>query len=382
MKNLTHNKNNIFNIIFIIILFLPVSQMLFKYLPEREIKEQRIYAKPPDLSLLYDLKTCENYFKLFELFFNDHYGLRSNLIHLNSMLNIKLLNVSPRKDIIIGKNGWLFYDSMWGGISFKDFYGKALFTEKEMFILKQNLLVLKKKFSKMNIDLIFVIGSNKQSVYSEFLPDIINHKKSSLTRADQINSIANEIDIKYIDTRFSLLKAKKEYKFPLYYKTDTHWNSLGAYIAYEDIINTVSDKGYIVNDNFRKDLSIKSTENSGIGDLASFINYSGELNDSEINLNVPVNYSNNIYKGYTAKNGNKSAITKLNINTFPKVVMFGDSFSVLMMQFLSESFSEVIYNYSYTIDLNIIEKEKPDIVIYEFVERMSDVLIYSILENN
>src|SRR5438105_592669 len=45
----------------------------------------------------------------FESFYNDNFGLRGSLIHLLSFTRVKGLGVSCSPNVIIGKDGWLFY---------------------------------------------------------------------------------------------------------------------------------------------------------------------------------------------------------------------------------------------------------------------------------
>jgi len=52
-----------------------------------------------------------------------------------------------------------------------------------------------------------------------------------------------------------------------------------------------------------------------------------------------------------------------------KVVVFRDSFAIALMKFLGCSFNRVVYVWQQNWDKRIIEREKPDIVIDEMLER-------------
>ena len=54
----------------------------------------------------------------------------------------------------------------------------------------------------------------------------------------------------------------------------------------------------------------------------------------------------------------------------PRAVMFRDSFAIWLTPLLSENFSHIRYSWQYTFDREIIERERPDIVIQEMVERV------------
>ena len=49
--------------------------------------------------------------------------------------------------------------------------------------------------------------------------------------------------------------------------------------------------------------------------------------------------------------------------------MFRDSFATWLIPLLSENFSRVLYSWQYTFDSELVEREHPDVVIQEMVER-------------
>jgi len=49
--------------------------------------------------------------------------------------------------------------------------------------------------------------------------------------------------------------------------------------------------------------------------------------------------------------------------------MFRDSFADGLIPYLSENFSRSVYVWKPKVDLQVIEQEKPDIVIFEVAER-------------
>ncbi len=50
--------------------------------------------------------------------------------------------------------------------------------------------------------------------------------------------------------------------------------------------------------------------------------------------------------------------------------MFRDSFATWLVPQLSENFSRVVYSWQYTFDCQLVERERPDVVIQELVERV------------
>ena len=72
-----------------------------------------------------------------------------------------------------------------------------------------------------------MIGPNKGTIYPEYMPDWARTVSPNATDA----LIAGTGNILYIDLRSQLLEAKTNQSADLYYKTDTHWNNLGAGVA-------------------------------------------------------------------------------------------------------------------------------------------------------
>jgi hypothetical protein len=380
-KEIFHNSNARFTIIFILLISIPLTQMIFRYLPEIENLENRKVAEFPNITLLNDINTWDEYTQSIETFFNDHYGLRSLLVRINSILEVKFLHLSPRPEVIIGKDGWLFADVTSNEeVSLQDFYGQALFSDTELITIKNNLINLEKKLKKQGTDLIIVLAANKHTLYNEFLPDSIQRKKGLLTRADQISSIAKELNLNYIDTRPLLMDAKSKYPNELlYYKTDTHWNKKAAFITYTEIIKTIRKIGhtipYVYIENKEIDTKTvfdpKPLDRCDLSKLLNMREYKNTPCEIE---HVTLNNSK-----YTTKDSGRISwssekiTTTLNSTAYtsPKVLVFRDSFFVPLVEYMSESFPYITYIWSNNIDYTIIKNEKPDIVIVEFVERLS-----------
>jgi anthranilate/para-aminobenzoate synthase component II len=49
--------------------------------------------------------------------------------------------------------------------------------------------------------------------------------------------------------------------------------------------------------------------------------------------------------------------------------MFRDSFTLNLAPLLSENFQRILYLWQYEVDMKVVHKEHPDVVIQEIVER-------------
>ncbi len=212
--------------LFFIVLGLPLAQMILSVVPEMATHENRTLAQMPHIQKMGDLR---NYNKNFEIYFNDHYGFRSYLVRLNSFLHLTAFNTSPTRRVIIGEQGWLWYDDPRDGVNLKDFYGGTNFNAEELKRIKDNILHMHKELQKIKIHFLLVVAPNKHTIYPEYLPANIQQLRGRITQLDQVTQVLNNSGVDFIDLRSKLLTEKERTTYPLYYRTDTHWNNIGAF---------------------------------------------------------------------------------------------------------------------------------------------------------
>ncbi|TXJ46632.1 hypothetical protein EPJ70_00345 [Brachyspira aalborgi] len=139
--------------------------------------------------------------------------------------------------VLLGKYKWLFFKNpnlteKYIGIE------KYNFTEKELEIAKNNLIHFRDELKKKNIDFIFMVCPDKQFIYSKYMPDYIKRKSTKNGTDIFVEYIKNNTDIKVVYPKEELLKYKDKYQ--LYYKYDAHWNTLGAYIEYTQLMKSLN----------------------------------------------------------------------------------------------------------------------------------------------
>src|SRR5437588_3205977 len=87
-------------------LALPGLGLLFRWHVMTEQEENRRLAPFPSLNL--NRTTIEGLPEAFTAYFNDNFGFRPTLVHLQAFTKLRLLGVSSSPVVIAGKNGWLF----------------------------------------------------------------------------------------------------------------------------------------------------------------------------------------------------------------------------------------------------------------------------------
>ncbi len=224
-------------ILFVLVIWLPVLQMDLGFYKEFADTENRELAPPPKWNLWHFSGLVEE----IDAYIADHFGFRPDLIRWNSFLRVNLLGSSPVRSVILGKGAWLFYcsEALADGNSINDYMGMLPLPDGELALLKLRLEENRRRFAEKGIPYIVVVTPNKNTIYDEYLPERIGCCKSSKTRLDQfIEYMAGNSDLEILDLRGPLLDAKR--RLPVYWETDSHWNTYGAYVGYRRIFEKVA----------------------------------------------------------------------------------------------------------------------------------------------
>ena len=228
-----------------------------------------------------------------------------------------------------------------------------------------------------------MLGPDKNTVYPEFLPDWAQQASRSST--DTL--LANDNKGLYVDTRTALRTAKSRFSETLYYKTDTHWNSLGAWVAFRAFEAEIarSDPGLrLLSDN---DVRVSKVSERQGGDLAKFLRLKETLRDSEVVVDILSEHTieTEQYEFDTGRLKSTGGNPQIHTARQPllvkskhalndkKVLWLRDSFGTAMAPFMAATFSETLQIHYETADTallaRLVETFKPDYVFVTVVER-------------
>lgn len=270
------------------------------------------------------------------------------------------------KNVVIGKSGWLIYT---GELSADDYQNVIPFSEKSLELFQENLDALNSRYAEQGITLLIVVTPNKNTIYSEYVPDELE-SLSGESRLDQLLRYMDEYgETQILDLRPVLFEAKNDQQ--VYYRTDTHWNSYGAFIAYQEIMFALNSSYPDLHPYPRSSFQIED-EYGLTKDLTRMIGTT--LISEDISNLVPVNESGVIFRSVPVS-GTLQRSLGFSSNSdnvdLPRAVIFHDSFFALVNPLLKEHFSRAIFVPYATVvfDLGWVDEQKPDIVIIEFTER-------------
>ncbi len=350
-------------VLFIAVLLLPTLGNILPLAPQALLTEKRQLKPFPPLSP--GFASLVAFPGRFEQFYDDHLGCRDGLIYLNNMLKVTLFSVSPTDKVVLGRQNWLFY----AGGNAIDYYPEAKILTNQQLQDWQSAFEAKRRWlAQQGIVYLIVVAPEKHSIYPEYLPDTYPREHGP-TVMDQVAAyLTANSDIKILDLRETLRRRKGCY--PLYYRTDTHWNACGAFFAQAEIIGRLDRSQPQASGLSLDDYSIVARVKQG-GDLAEMLSLSRRYKDTGYEL-TPKQQRSAISAAITFNAGNKAelAATESRQGRLGKAVMFHDSFGNALRPFLSEQFRRIVYLGGYfSFDPALIEQERPAIVIEEIVER-------------
>lgn len=361
-------KDIILIALFALLIYLPFADMFFGFDRTPAPMEKRKYADKPELT--WEWKTFLSLPRMYEAYFNDHFGYRNWLIRNYNDFQVQRLGTVPSPDVMKGKSGWLFYS---GDRTLEFCRATNPFTPGELEKWRSVIERRAEWLAERGARYIVVVVPIKHTVYREKLPDWLV-QVGEKTRLDQlVEYMKANSDVEILDLRPALLEAKERVR--LYHRTDTHWNDEGAFVAYREIMRTLSKwfPNAVVKP--ESDFTHHCAEGQG-GDLAVMLSQQKSLKEERLFVRPKVEpRARRVEPGEFYAKGPWTQETKPVITECPgapigRAVVFRDSLMIKLIPFLSEHFGRVVYLWHQEFDPGVIEREKPDVVIHEFGERV------------
>lgn len=106
---------------FLIILFPSIIYLFVRGERDEENRENRNENEKP----IFSPDNMETYPSDYEAYYNDHIPFRNTLIKMNSYLDYYVFHESPNQDVVVGKDGWLFYAGKEDGVPIRQAVGKT-----------------------------------------------------------------------------------------------------------------------------------------------------------------------------------------------------------------------------------------------------------------
>ncbi|NTW70831.1 MAG: hypothetical protein HGA49_01135 [Eubacteriaceae bacterium] len=361
-KSRNSSREKVIAIIFIMALFLLAAGSTAKFSSTLRTnlsniaieykKELSADAKPGD--------RIKGMINKFDSLYNDKILYVDKISGIDSSLRFFITGEFVSKQVLLGKQNWLFYKSEFDGNPIADYQGTDHMTLKQLENTKDCLADIKKIMESRGIRFVLMVPPNKEQVYKMYMPEnieIINDKSRTDVLIEYLNNNTN-IDI--VDPKAELIQVSEGYQ--TYYKYDSHWNQLGSYVGEQQLLEVLYGKrSYLEKQKILK-FQLKEHENGDNG-LANMVGMKWYFNDDAEYI---VEDSIHDLDNWTVKNySNEKAPHQ------ESVLFIGDSFSTAMKPHLFHDFSEVNIIHTKEYYPEMLDLYKPDIIVLEFVERYS-----------
>ena len=173
----------------------------------------------------------------------DNIAFKTFSNYLTFSLSHKLL-VSPSPNSIeLGADSWYFLGNNFVNVFQAHTSLRPHYDPKALQQLYSLQLQTQQALQEKDILYFLFINPDKHTVYGEYLPffnQVANRHLFSRDLANFSSSATNNSPVIFPEQDF--LKAKAEYSLPLYYKTDSHWNNLGAYVGYRKLMQELNQR--------------------------------------------------------------------------------------------------------------------------------------------
>lgn len=344
-----------FTIIIVIFTFLDIVKPINFF---SELENRTLSQKPK--FTLYNL-FYSDYINNYNNYINDQFIFRDLWIDLKSITEY-LLGKRENNGIIYTKDGFMFQKQQ----------------NLNLDRLNKNILAIEDFVREIQSNSTLMLIPNSYTIYEEKLPiglELIDEKKI----ISSIYSYFNKLSLNTLDVVTPLINNKKDY---IYYKTDHHWTSYGAYIAYYTYVKSLnltpvdinSLVNYSIPDFYGSYFSKAKLFNSQSDAITYFENNNLEISIDGIAYKSLYDLNKfkerDKYSAFLRGNNGLTIIRNKDVNDNIKgkrVLVFKDSYANCFVNFLTYNFEEV-----YVIDLRSFNKK-----IKEFIKEKSfnEVLI-------
>ncbi len=280
--------------------------------------------------------------------FSETMGRRFFLAGLDTNLRFFLTGELASQEVLLGRDNWLFYKTKVYGDPIADYRGTNPFRERELDIIHEQFRRLQQHLLARGIRLVVMMLPNKEQIYDPFMPDSIRRVNEQRRVDLLVEDLQKRGDLVVVYPKKELMEFRDRY--PLYYKHDTHWNELGAWIAAQQLLDRLY--GHRL---FLDDQQIDAAP-AAVHDLADIIGMAWYFDDDQ---------------EYRVRRDEGEA-------AFPRtdrLLFIGDSFQDALKPILPAYLAHATFVHREKYEASLLDEVRPDIVVLEYAERLLDYLL-------
>lgn len=307
----------------------------------------------------------------FEQFFTDHLPLKGIATELHAKLMFSLFNESGNEHVVLGKDGWYLYHGYNNDDPLADLCGVSPLSQEQMDSILKRIKGFQERHP--NYPFVLFIAPNKETVYRDYFSENFQKSFQPQTRVERMAAVLKDKTDAFCFPVEELRAMKSDYQ--LYYKYDTHWNRIGAYLGLCAVCDKLGVPLPVLSE-----LTVQVAAQTAPRDLAYISNTMEFCTDD-------VFYDVFPYPGVTVEGGEKEtlyeksmAYTRFFRSDAPNeqtILLIGDSFSEVMIDLVTRSFQNVLYIRRdngkaaeiHALTEELMEQNPGCLVVMEMVER-------------
>jgi hypothetical protein len=349
-------------LLFLASIAVPGVLMLFTLRPDDDtlVEERREQVPFPAVSA--DPTSVAAFPEAFEKFFEDRFGLRNLLIRGYSLMKWNILHSSISPKVVVGKDGWLFFNgdpAIGDSNPITDYRGIDPLELYELEWLRWMFDGQTRWLQENGMKFLLVVLPSKTGIYPEYLPSKYTRTGSPRWREQFVSYLQENSEVPILDAGPSILEASETNR--VFMKSDTHWNDLGAYQTYRDIVEALTPWFPDMKSIPQSSFDTLEREEDG-GDLARLLHLDDIIRERQFRL-IP---------RFTLQSPNRPESDHPRARVFggtgnndhPTAYVYRDSFTANLIPMLSELFREVEYEWGQGGAKMVgIEERNPDVVL-------------------
>lgn len=328
--------------------------------------ENRVLAPAPTIAGPADLLALP---RKLEAFVNDRFGLRQQMILAYNGLRFRL-GFSGVKDVVIGKDQWLFYTA---DRLMEQHMGVDVFTPEGLEHWVSTMERVHDWLEKQGIAFYILIAPDKNTAYPEMMPSHLTRPSGRTTRLDQLTERMKTSRVALIDPRPALAEAKAR-GAQTYFAGDSHWTERGAFIAYSQLMERMRNRFPALQPLLDKDYA-PSRGKPMAADLARLLSLEDTLVYDVERLKLREVSRRTQNPKTTTRPGWGWRVEEFTngLKDAPRLLVYGDSFTtyVLGPDMLYATFRDPVWTHNSggTLNLRLATEFKPDVVVLQMADR-------------
>jgi alginate O-acetyltransferase complex protein AlgJ len=262
--------------------------------------------------------------------------------------------------VIRGRDGWLFLAADSNDV-LGQHTGRIRLSAHQLETWRRLLVGRKQRLEALGASYVALVAPNTHAVYEEKLPLSVRPTPRRPIHQIQDHLLETGAEIPLIYPLDDLKAAR--HRAPVCCKTDSHWNEFGAFVVYQRVIDSLTplvpvrrvhedEILFFDHDAVSTDLAHKLDNGEHASWRVAWIRHAGArlLQDNCVESRGGLIVTECPYAQGTC-------------------LLVGDSYSWALLKFFAESFRRLIFVQRSTFDYDLVERERPDVVVNLMAER-------------